>query len=239
MRLAYRPGTTAVHSLDARSKMAFQIGFAVAAFTWPDPRAPIVLTAVVGVAFLAARIDPRSVVGAYVLPFVLLGASVAFKAVRFGPPWIDVAAGAAAMTHVWRVALVLFVSAVYVRTTPVSETQAAIQRHVPGKVGQFLGMGTALVLRFLPVLERDLGTIRGAMRARLGDDLPVRERMRIVGAGGLRRAFARADRLALALQARCFAWNPTPPRLRFAPRDYVVLLAGTVLAALPIVPLVV
>jgi biotin transport system permease protein len=239
MRLAYRPGSTPVHGLDARSKMAFQIGFAVAAFAWSDPRAPAVLTVVVAVAFLAARVDPRSVAGAYVLPFVLLGASVAFRAVRFGPPWIDLAAGTAAAIHVWRVALVLFVSAVYVRTTPVSETQAAIQRHVPGKVGQFLGMGTALVLRFLPVLERDLRTIRGAMQARLGDDRPIRERMRIVAAGGLRRAFARADRLALALQARCFAWNPTPPRLRFAPRDYAVGLAGVGLAALPVVPLVV
>lgn len=234
MRLAYHPGNTPVHALDPRSKLAFQIGFAVAAFTWPDPRAPAALTVVVGGAFLVSRVSPREVAGAYVLPFVLLAASVVFRTVRLGPPWIDVAAGTEAAIHVWRVALVLFISAIYVRTTPVSETQAAIQRHVPGKVGQFLGVGTALVLRFLPVLERDLRTVLGAMQARLGSELPLRERMRIVALGGLRRAFGRADRLALALQARCFAWNPTPPRLGFALKDYGVLAAGLVLAALPL-----
>jgi biotin transport system permease protein len=48
------------------------------------------------------------------------------------------------------------------------------------------------------------------------------------------RTLARADRLALALRARCFAWNPTLPPLRFRRRDSLVValalaLAGSVL----------
>jgi biotin transport system permease protein len=55
--------------------------------------------------------------------------------------------------------------------------------------------------------------------------------MRLVAVGGFDRAFARADRFALALRARCFAWNPTLPELRFGPADYATLAAAAALAA--------
>jgi biotin transport system permease protein len=55
--------------------------------------------------------------------------------------------------------------------------------------------------------------------------------MRLVATAGLRRAFARADRLALALRARCFAWNPTLPALGFGSVDYLVLAGSLALAA--------
>jgi biotin transport system permease protein len=70
------------------------------------------------------------------------------------------------------------------------------------------------------------------MRARLGDERPVRDRMRIVAVAGIDRAFSRADRLGTALAARCFAWNPTLPRLAFRRLDAPALaLAGGLLAA--------
>jgi biotin transport system permease protein len=47
--------------------------------------------------------------------------------------------------------------------------------------------------------------------------------MRIVATAGLRRAFGRSDTLALALQARCLAWNPTLPPLELTARDLPVL----------------
>jgi biotin transport system permease protein len=55
---------------------------------------------------------------------------------------------------------------------------------------------------------------------------------------GLTRAFERADRLAVALQARCFAWNPTLPALAFERADYPVLAAGVALGLAPAVRLV-
>jgi biotin transport system permease protein len=69
------------------------------------------------------------------------------------------------------------------------------------------------------------------MAARLGDERPLSERIRLVGVTGLQRVFLRSDRLALALRARCFSWNPTLPPLSFARRDYVVLVASALLAA--------
>jgi biotin transport system permease protein len=121
----------------------------------------------------------------------------------------------------------LLVSAAYVTTTPSRESRAAIQWLVPGRPGQFLGVGVGLVFRFLPVLRRDAARAREAMRARLGEARPLSERMRIVATTSLRRAFDRSDTLALALGARCFAWNPTLPRLALGRTD-VPVLAGCV-----------
>jgi biotin transport system permease protein len=98
-------------------------------------------------------------------------------------------------------------------------------------VGVVLGAGVGFVLRFLPLLRDDLSMIRAAMDARLGSERSLRERIRLVGVTGLRRVFARADRFALALQARCFAWNPTLPPLAFARRDVPATLVGVAVLA--------
>jgi biotin transport system permease protein len=125
---------------------------------------------------------------------------------------------------------VLLVSAAYVRTTPVRESRAALQRLVPGKAGRVLGAGVAIVIRFFPVLLADLRRIREAIAARLGEKRPLRGRMRIVALSGVTRAFDRADRLSLALRARCFAWNPTLPSLAFRRRDGALVVLSLALA---------
>ena len=128
--------------------------------------------------------------------------------------------------------LVLLVSAAYVHTTPTRESRAAVQSLVPGKTGQLLGMGVAFVFRFVPVLRADLQRSRAAMHARLGTERPLHERMQFVATSGLSRAFERADALAVALQARCFAYDPTLPPLSFDRRDYAALaVAGAFVVA--------
>lgn len=235
MTLAYEAGDTFAHRLDPRSKLAFQAGFAIAAFTWNEPIAPAVLTLVVALALGVARIGPVTAIADYRLPLVLLAVSPVVEGVQIGDPWFDVGAAGAATIASYRVVLVLAVSSVYVKTTPVFATQSAIAHIVPGRVGRFLSAGVAFVLRFLPLLQADLRRIRDASRARLGDQRSLSERMRIVATGGLRRAFDRADAFALALQARCFAWNPTLPPLAFERRDSVVLATSLLLAVSPVI----
>lgn len=48
---------------------------------------------------------------------------------------------------------------------------------------------------------------------------------------GASRAFERADRFGLALRARCLAWNPTLPRLRFRRADGPALGVALLVAA--------
>ena len=229
--LRYEPGASPAHRLDPRSKLCFQFGFAAAAFAHTTPRGLAALTGVTLAVLAVARTSPLAAAVDLRVALPFLVAAPLLEGLVLGPPWFSVAEARFPALASYRVLLLLFVSVAYVRTTPVRESRAAIQWLVPGKPGQFLGIGVALVFRFLPVLRDDLLRAREAMQARLGTGRPLSERMRIVATAGLRRAFARSDTLALALRARCFAWNPTLPPLALAARDLPVLVLGGALAA--------
>ena len=230
----YVPGETLAHRFDPRTKLAAQLAFAAAAFANTTPEGLALLTPV-ALGFLAsARLSPISVLRAYrfILPF--LAAAVLIEGLTVGPPWLTPEEAVPSLLASYRILLIVVVGAVYVRTTPPQDSRAAIQRVIPGKPGRMLGAGVGLVFRFLPLLRRDLTAVQDAVAARLGDEQPVQRRMRVVGAAGLRRAFARSDRLALAMQARCFSWNATLPKLRFRRVDWVGLAVacGLVVVAL-------
>jgi biotin transport system permease protein len=229
--LRYEPGATLVHRLDPRTKLAVQGAFTAAAFAHTTPRGLVVLTAIAAGILLAAGLRPRSVVVdiRYALP--VLVAAPLLEGLTLGPPWFSLAEARFPALASYRVLLVLFVSAAYVHTTPSRESRAAVQWLVPGRPGQFLGVGVGLIFRFLPVLQQDAARAREAMHARLGEERPLSERIRIVATASLRRAFDRSDTLALALGARCFAWNPTLPRLALGRVDVPALVGCVVLVA--------
>ena len=225
MTLAYVPAESLAHRLDPRSKLLVQLSFAAAAYAHTTPRGLAVLTVVAAGCLWAADGGPRDLWGyRFALPFLLVAPLVA--GATLGDPWVRLDRAADSALASYRVLLVLVVAAAYVRSTPVRESRAAIQHAVPGKPGQFLGVGVALVFRFLPLLRRDLLATRDAVRARAGGERPLRDRMRLVAVGGINRAFGRADRLGTALNSRCFAWNPTLPRLAFGRVDAVALSVG-------------
>ncbi|ELZ57909.1 MULTISPECIES: energy-coupling factor transporter transmembrane protein EcfT [unclassified Haloferax] len=231
--LTYEPGDSLAHRLDPRTKLAVQVAFAAAGFAHTTPVGLVALGVVAAGCLRAADASPVSALRdlRYAIPFLALGPVV--EAARLGAPWFDPEAAVEPALASVRVLLVFFVAAAYVRTTPVRESRAAIQRLVPGRFGVALGVGVALVFRFLPLVRRDLRRVREAQAARLGSERRLDERLSLVAAGGLRRSFARADALALALRARCFAWNPTLPEIRFGRRD----APGLVLAAALLVSL--
>lgn len=226
--LSYVPGESLVHRLDPRTKLAVQIAFAAAAFAHTTLEGLAVLTLLALGTLAAAGTSPIEAIYAYrfALPFLLGGPLLE------GLTWIgfDPAAAGETLLASYRVLLILLVSAAYVRTTPVRESRAAIQRTVPGRPGQFLGMGTSFVFRLLPLLIADLKRVREAMAARLASERPIHERMALLAVTGVERALSRADRLSLALRARCFAWNPTLPRLSFGRLDVPALALAALLA---------
>lgn len=230
MTLAYAPGDSLAHRLDPRTKLAFQAGFALAAFAATTPAEFAALTAVALLASVAARISPVDALSEYRFALLLLAVAPVVRALTWGSPWLRPADAVPAVVAGCRVLLLLLVAAAYVRTTPVRESRAAIGWLVPGRAGAFLGMGVAFVFRFLPLLQADLARVREATAARLGTERPLHERMELVGAAGLSRALARVDTLSLALRARCLAWNPTLPRLRFRRGDALGLLLAAALA---------
>ena len=234
--LSYTPGNSVAHRLDPRTKLLAQAAFAAAAFIYTTPRGLAAFTVIAGVFLAAGRLSPVDAIRGYLpaLPFLAAGPLVSVVELR---PWavgIDLGAAVGPLLASYRVLLILLVSAVYLHTTPVRESRAAIQRLVPGRPGRLLGVGVALVFRFLPLLRSDLRRVREASAARLGGERGLRERMEVVASAGIRRALGRADRLALALRVRCFAWNPTLPELRFGRVDAVGLAVGVGLVAVAV-----
>jgi biotin transport system permease protein len=234
--LSYTPGDSLAHRLDPRTKLLAQAAFAAAAFVYTTPLGLAAFT-VVAVAFLAAgRLSPVRAIRGYLpaLPFLAAGPLVSVVEIRLWAVGVDPASAVGPLLASYRVLLVLAVSAVYLHTTPVRESRAAIQRLVPGRPGRLLGVGVALVFRFLPLLRSDLRRIRNASAVRLGGEQGLRARMEVVASAGIRRALGRADRLALALRARCFAWNPTLPELRFERADAAGLFVAAGLVAVAV-----
>jgi len=228
--LAYEPDDTLAHRLDPRSKLAVQLGFSITAIAHTDPVALVVLTGLTLVFLWSGGVSvPRAIYTyRFALPFLCLAPLVA--GLTLGAPWFDVADAGESARASYRVFLIILVSAAYIRSTPVRDSRAAIQRTVPGKPGQVLGMGVAMLLRFVPLLQADLRTIRDASAARLGTERSLKDRIVHLGTASLERAFTRADRLALALQARCFAWNPTLPPLSMSRLDWPVVGFSLILA---------
>ncbi|OVE85797.1 energy-coupling factor transporter transmembrane component T family protein [Natronolimnobius baerhuensis] len=222
--LTYEPDDTLAHRLDPRAKLAVQIGFATTALAHTTIPALAVLSLLTAGILYSTRVHLIRTLVAFRFALAILVIAPLIAALTLGPTWIDWADGQASLQASYRVVLILLVSAAYVRSTPIRHSRAAIQRTIPGKPGQLLGIGIALVFRFLPVIQRDITTIRDAMAARLGTERSALERASTLGIRSLARAFERADRLSLALQARCFAWNPTLPPLAFSRRDWGVLV---------------
>jgi len=236
-------------ALDARAGLAWQVGFSVAAFGARGPAWFLALALLAAGTVQLAGLSLRRVLREYWFLLAILatgpvgagfqlgappGAGVGllpsvagFEPIRVG---FDAAAAQASLRSVARVVLVLLVAASVLRTTPVRESRAAVQWAIPGRLGRLFGAGVAVSVRFLPLVLADLRRRRTASAARLGDRRGILDRIQRLAVGGLADSFDRADRLALALRARCFAWNPTPPRLQMTAADYVVVLASLALA---------
>lgn len=221
--LSYEPGEGLARALDPRTKLLAQVGFAIAAFELTSPPGLAALTLLVAGVLYASRIGPVEALGEYgpLVPF-LLGAPL-IAGLTLGSPWFVVADTVGPALASYRSVLLLAVGAAYVKTTPVRDSRAAVAWLVPGRLGRGLALGISFVFRLLPLLQGDLRRARDASRARLGDERPLHVRMRTVAIDGLRRATQRADGLAVALRARCLSWNPTPPALALARRDYAIL----------------
>lgn len=233
--LSYRPGDTLAHRLDPRAKLLAQFGVAVAVAAHPTLPWLAGTTLLALGALAAARLSPLAVLWTYRVLFGVLAAAPLVAGLALGPPWVRIDPAVRSARLAARVVPVVLVSAAYLTSTPVRETRAAVQWLVPGKPGRLLGVGMAMVVRLFPVVLADVHRVRDAIRARGGDRRPPWVRARLLAVRSLARALDRSDTLSVALRARCLSWNPTPPRLSFARRDYPVAALGVALAVTPLV----
>ncbi len=227
--LQYTPGSTFAHRVDPRGKLLVQMSFAFASFCRTTPRGLIILTVVAGIILASGRCRPESMLRGYLpaMPFLILAPLVA--GITGWPPTVEFEAVYIAGLASYRIVLILLVSGVYVVTTPIRDSRAAVQWLLPGRVGSAAGIAIEMVFRFFPLLRADVTRLRAATAARLGTSRPVREQMQHLGGKTLRYGLLRADRLSEALQARCLAWNPTLRTLQLSRHDIPSIILSVLL----------
>ena len=217
--------------LDGRTKILLLVGYTVALFVADSLGAMLALTLVL-------------VVVAH------LGGASLVRLVRQGLPSYPIAAFLLAYNLVangWvsavlvgvRVVLLVYASLILMECSTPTELTAALQRFMRplGRCGIPVHEGVtalSIALRFMPLMAEELAAVRAAQRARGAafDDSGLVSRMRAYGGlmvPMLVGLFRRADRLACAMDARCFGATGEPTSLshgRLGLRDGGALLIG-------------
>lgn len=139
-----------------------------------------------------------------------------------------------ALSACLRLALMFLLGGVFVALTPSAEIKTGVQwylRPIPGVPAERVATMLGLVARFIPVIFEEAARTSDAQRARLADHRrsPVR-RLTAFGLPLIRRIVQSAERLAVAMEARCYAEVRTEPELNACGPDWLVF--GACLAAL-------
>jgi energy-coupling factor transporter transmembrane protein EcfT len=138
----------------------------------------------------------------------------------------------------WRLLLTVVLGLTVMATTRAAEIRAAVVwflRPVPWIPAARVATMIGLLVRFLPEVLRTARETAAAQRARGIENRknPV-YRLTRLAAPLMRKTFLRADRLALAMTARCYTEDRTGPELRAGRVDRVILLAA-VAVCLPVI----
>lgn len=228
--------------LDGRVKIALAAAYAVALFLAESPLALGLALALLAVAAAWAQVPWRTVVA---------GAGPVYLIAAFLLLYNGVAAGwGAGILVAARVILLVYASILLVESSGAVELAEALRRLLAplGRCGLHVrDVTTALsiALRFIPVTAEELGTVRAAQLSRGASLASGSVAARLRAHAGLLvplfvGLFRRADRLATAMDARCFGAADRPTALddgHFGVRDGLALSAGLILCvAVALVP---
>ncbi len=136
----------------------------------------------------------------------------------------------------WRLLVVILVGILFISSTRLSEIKAAVEWYlglVPMIPERRVGTMISLLVRFLPLIIEEASETSDAQRAR-GVELrknPI-YRMKAFSIPLFRRIFQRADKLALAMEARCYSDNLAEAVFASTGTDWIALLTISVLCLL-------
>jgi energy-coupling factor transporter transmembrane protein EcfT len=232
---SFQPGTSLLHKLDVRFKLLFLILISLVSLGGGFTGLGI-LTGLVTALIIHSRLPLKSSFKEFrfFLIFLVL-ILVARMLTTPGTAIIEIKSLAitrpglmSGVLICWRLVIIAFVGFLFVFTTPSSGIKAAVEwflkpaAFIPGKrIATMMG----LIARFIPVILNQAKETAEAQRARCVENRrnPL---YRIVRLGGplIRRTFEQADRLIVAMEARCYSENRTDPDLSATRTDWFALL---------------
>jgi energy-coupling factor transporter transmembrane protein EcfT len=237
---SFQPGTSLLHKLDVRFKLLFLILISLVSlgggFTGLG-----VLTGLVAGLSIHSRLPLKSgfkEVRFFLIFLVLIllsrmlttpgTALIEVKSIAITRPGLM-----SGVLICWRLVIIALVGFLFVYTTPSSEIKAAVQwflkpaAFIPGKrIATMMG----LIARFIPVILNQAKETTEAQRARCVEYRrnPLNRIVRL-GVPLIRRTFEQADRLIVAMEARCYSENRTDPYLSATRTDWFALLIITII----------
>ena len=232
---SFQPGTSLLHKLDVRFKLLFLILISLVSlgggFTGLG-----VLTGLVAGLSIHSRLPLKSGFKEFrfFLIFLVLilvtrmlttpgTALIEIKSIAITRPGLI-----SGVLICWRLVIIALLGFLFVFTTPSSEIKAAVEwflkpaAFIPGKrIATMMG----LIARFIPVILNQAKETAEAQRARCVEyrKNPLYRLVRL-GVTLIRRTFEQADRLIVALEARCYSDNRTDPDLCATRTDWFTLL---------------
>lgn len=235
----YRAGSSALHGLDVRFKF---IAFAVLSLATLScgPTALAVVSLLPLALGRRIGLSPGGV--ARELRYFLVFMIFVFAAQAWSAPGADAwysfsrdGALQGALT-VWRLFLIVLFGLLFVATTRPPAIKAAVVwflRPLPFLSAARIGTMMGLLLRFIPFVFQQAGETMDAQRAR-GIEFRRNPFYRITrfATPFMRRLFLATDRLAEAMEARCYSESRTATRFSSRRRDWVILVATVGLSGL-------
>jgi energy-coupling factor transporter transmembrane protein EcfT len=231
---SFKPGSSLLHRLDVRFKIVFLILISLSSLSGGFAGLGILTGLLITLVFHSRLPIKSGLKELRFFLFLLLLILVTRMVVTPGAALIEINSFAitrpglvSGLIICWRLTTVVLIGFLFVFTTPPSEIKAAVQwflkpfGFVPGKrIATMMG----LIARFVPVILSQANETLEAQRARCADNRrnPLNRLIRL-GIPLIRRTFAQADKLAVAMEARCYDENRTDPEL-FAKRlDWLAL----------------
>jgi len=243
--LGFHAGNSVLHRLDVRFKLMFLVVISLSSVKAFVPSLSL-LTLVLMVALMHAGLPFKMTLkdlryGFLLLAFVFLARSlsvpgsavVEFKTVSV--TWEGLYEGAMVC---WRLFIVIMIGLLFVLTTRSSEIKAAVEwmlKPFPWIPAKRIGIMMSLIVRFIPLVFEQAKKTAEAQKARGVENRknPV-YRLKMFGIPLMRRIFERADKLILAMEARCYSENRTDSLLSSGVKDWIAL-AGVMCLCLIII----
>lgn len=221
----------ALRGLDARVKIALMLAYSVALFCAKGLAGLGVAAALLAAVALFGRVPLVRLLREGAFAYLIVGFLLVYNIVASG--WLaGVAVAARLVLLVWASLLLMALS------TPMELSEALRRLFSPlGRLGlpvRDFATSLSIALRFMPLLSEELRAVRAAQASRGAafEDAGLVRRLRAYGGlmvPVLVGLFRRADRLAAAMEARCYGASGEPTSLverRFSAGDGAVLLVG-------------
>lgn len=233
--LGFHARSSFLHQLDVRFKLMFLVVISLSSLKAFVPSLSL-LTLVLMVALIHAGLPLKMALKDLRYVFLLLlfvfmarslsvpGSSVVeFKAVSVTREGLY-----EGVIVCWRLVIVIMTGLSFVLTTRSSEIKAAVEwmlKPFPSIPAKRIATMMSLIVRFIPIIFEQAKKTADAQRARGVENRknPV-YRLKMFSIPLMHRIFERADKLVLAMEARCYSENRTDSLLSSGVRDWIALI---------------